>query len=271
MVIETEDPTQGTPEDEPAESEGTVEDIEEPEAEQAPEPSPEYKGLQRKLQRAQDQLTETEGRLSQLLQQQTLGQQQMGVDPLAYQAQQMATPVYHQSIAEGMTEQQAQRAFGLAYQAAYANLGYQQVKEQAARDRADREAQASVRELDQEMREMAQEAGIDPDDAELDYGDTRSPDVVAKMRDFRRSLRDVKARVERQAPAAARRPPDRSSARVERTEPSGTVGKPDAESKLRAFNKLNDDIREGRVAGNKANFAELKRLADEAKAAGAVF
>lgn len=269
MVVETEDPTQGTPEEEPAELEEQVELIEEPEA--APEPSPEYKGLQRKHQRTQDELAVVRGELAQLRQQQTLGQQQMGVDPLAYQAQNLATPVYHQSIQEGMTEQQAQRAFGLAYQAAYANLGYQQVKEQAARDRADRESQATVRELEQEMREMAQEVGVDPDDPELDYGDTRSPDAVAKMRSFRASLREVKARVDRQAPAAARKPPDRSAARIERTEPTGTVGKPDAEAKKRAFEKLNADINSGAIKPTKFTYAELKRLRDEAIAAGAVF
>ena len=269
MVTETEDPTQGTPEDEPAESEGTVEDIEEPEAEQAPEPSPEYKGLQRKLQRAQDQLTETEGRLSQLLQQQTYGQQ-AGVDPLFIQAQNLAAPLYNQKIAQGWSQEQAQEAYALAVQSSYSNLRFQALEQVSARQEAERKTAASARELEQEMREMAQEAGIDPDDAELDYGDTRSPDVVAKMRDFRRSLRDVRQRVERQAPAAARKPPDRSSARVERTEPSGTVGKPDAEAAIRAFEKLNDDITQGRVT-DKGKYQRLKELRDKAIAAGAVF
>ena len=170
-----------------------------------------------------------------------------------------------------MTQEQAQRAYGLAYQAAYAQLGYQQLQAQSAQEKQERDVVTTATRLEQEMRETAQEAGIDPDDPELDYGDTRSPDAVAKMRDFRHSLRDVKARAERQAPAPARRPPDRSSARVERQEPAGTVGKPDAEAKKRAFTKLNDDIVAGRVPGNKNTYGELKRLKDEAITAGAVF
>jgi hypothetical protein len=262
VTNETDDLTPITAEEEPPEVEETVEPIEEPKW----EPDEQYKGLQRRYERMANRLKELE-KQPQPAQQPAI-QQGYG-DPFAAQAQQMAAPVYHRKVAEGMTEQQAQEAYGLAYQAAYASLRYQSLEQASAQEKADREAEAGAAALEQQMREMATDESIDPDDLDLDYGERRQPDA-SRLRNFRLSLRDARAKVMASAPAAARKPPNRDAARVERSESTGSIGKVDVDAKVRAFEKLNADIMAGLVT-DRGRYERLKQLKDEAVTAGAVF
>jgi hypothetical protein len=262
VTNETDDLTPITAEPEVEES---VEPIEQPEPQTDWEAA--YKGLQRRHERTQNRLKEFEQQPQS--QQQPAMQQGYG-DPFAAQAQQMAVPVYHQKIAQGWTEQQAQEAYALAYQTAYSTLRYQTLEQTTAQQETERKLEASATALEQQMREMAEDSGVDPNDLDLDYGDRRSPDVAAKMRSFRLSLRDARAKVVANAPAGARKPPNRDAARVERSESTGTIGKVDVDAKVRAFEKLADDIAQGRVT-DRGRYDRLKQLKDEAIAAGAVF
>ena len=261
MTSDNEEPTQVIPEGDPAEQ--PVEAVQ-------PEPSPEYKGLQRSLQRTQDELATTRKELEEL-RQRPQAQTQIGIDPIQNAVNSYWSQVYTAKVQQGGDEASA-REMANAYAEAYrANLNLQARVEEDTRREEARRAKEYADRLTSEMRDMAADEGFDPNNPDLDYGDGSSADATERMRRFRQSLKYVRANQAAQAPVAAQRAPDRSGARVDRQEPTGTVGKPDAEAKLRAFLALDTDIKEGRVAANKANYARLKELKDEAIAAGAVF
>lgn len=273
MVIGTVEPTEGTPEEEPAEPlEQQVP------TETAPPEEPEmiemeaYKGLQRTHQRTKEDLKDLREELEALKRQPQQPQYQgMGGDPIQQQAYQGAMAVYNQKKAEGVDEAAAQTMFQLAYQAIDSRLRFDtlnvQTEQEKARIRAEQNTEAAM----QEMRELARDVGVNPDDPELDYGDRRSGDVASQMRVFRQSLKAVQARMRAQAPAQPQTVPSRSAGRIEHQEPTGTPGKPDAEQKKQAFLALNDALRTGKRRLTPQASADLKRLKDEAIAAGATF
>lgn len=264
MTSDNEEPTQVIPEEgNPVETPQVVEPAQS-------EPSPEYKGLQRSLQRIQDENAELKRKVDELSNR-PQAQAQIGIDPVQAAVNAYWSQVYTQKIQEGRDETQA-RELANAYAESYrAQINLQQREQEDARREEARRVTEYAGKLSTEMRELAADSGVDPNDPDLDYGDGSSADATERMRRFRQSLKYVRANQAAQAPVAAQRAPDRSGARVDRQEPTGAVGKPDAEGKMRAFEKLDADIKEGRVAANRANYARLKELKEEAIAAGAVF
>jgi len=263
VTSDNEEPTQVIPEE--------GDPVEQPEVEvQPPEPSPEYKGLQRSLQRTQDELATTRKELDEL-RQRPQAQPQGGYDPVQAAVGAYWSQVYTAKIQARADETQS-REMANAYAEAYrAQLNLQQrVEEDTRRDEA-RKAKEYGERLTAEMRELATDSGVDPNDPDLDFGDGSSADATDRMRRFRQSLKWVRSKTIAQAPVAAQRAPDRSAARVDRQEPTGTPGKPDAEAKVRAFHSLAAQIKAGDVAGSKANYTRLSQLKEEAVAAGAVF
>lgn len=262
MTTDNEELTQVIPEGDPAEQ---------PEVEvQPPEPSPEYKGLQRSLQKTQDELTTTRKELDEL-RQRPQAQTQVGIDPTQAALNAYWSQVYTMKINEGKDEVTARELATAHTEVQRTQYIAQQREQEVARQDEARRAKDYADRLTTEMHELATDTGVDPNDSDLDYGDGSSVDATDRMRRFRQSLKWVRSKATAQAPVAAQRAPDRSGARVDRQEPTGTPGKPDAEAKKRAFEKLNDDINSGAVKPNKYVYADLKRLKDEATAAGAVF
>lgn len=266
MVSENVDLTQDTPETaEPAEQ---VVPIQEAAPKPAWEPDEAYKGMQRELQKEKDRSDRLERKLDEMSRQAPV---QPAGNPLEIQAHNYANQVYNQYLQQGVEEPQARQAYQMSYQSALTTLKLQQFEAERAAEQRQRSLEDMNDKMKGEMREMARIAGVDPDSPDLNYGDRRDEDVTAKMRVFRQSLREVRGATIAEAPVAAQRPPDRSAARVERQEPSGTPGKPDAEAALRAFEKQASDLTTGAIPANKAAYAELKRLKEVAKEAGAVF
>jgi len=264
VTSDNEEPTQVIPEGDLVEQPEVVEPV------QPPEPSPEYKGLQRSLQKTQDELETTRKELGEL-RQRPQAQTQGGYDPVQAAVQSYWNQVYTAKVQAGGDEAQA-RELANAYAEAYrSQLNLQARVEEDGRREEARRAKDYADRLTTEMHELATDTGVDPNDSDLDYGDGSSADATDRMRRFRQSLKWVRSKTVAQAPVAAQRAPDRSAARVDRQEPTGTPGKPDAEAKVRAFEKLNADINSGAVKPNKYVYADLKKLRDEAIAAGAVF
>ena len=263
MTSDNEEPTEAIPEEgTPA---GQLPDVETP---QKWEPDEHYKGLQRDLQKEQKARKDLEERLETLSRQQP---QQTSGDPLVTQAQLVANQAYAQYLQQGIEQTQAQTMAGLVYQS---TLNTYQLQQMQANESQRQQQMASERETEdviEEMRAIALSTGIDPDNPDLDYGDKRTVDTAQRLRSFRQSLRVAQAQQQAAAPATPQRAPDRSGAKVDRQEPTGTPGKPDAEAKKREFEHLTADIKQGRVAANKANYARLAQLKEEAVAAGAVF
>ena len=263
MTSDNEEPTQVIPE------EGTPEG--QPEEVEAPpkwEPDEHYKGLQRDLEKEKRERRELEDRLDTLTRQQP---QQTSGDPLVMQAQLAANQAYAQYLQQGIDQAQATQMASLVGQSTLNTYQLQQMQANEAQRQQQAAIERATEDVTQEMRELARSQGIDPDDPELDYGDRRTVDTAQRLRSFRQSLRVAQAQQQAAAPATPQRAPDRSGAKVDRQEPTGTPGKPDAEAKKRAFEALTADIKQGRVAGNKANYARLAQLKEEAVAAGAVF
>ena len=265
MTSDNKEPTQVIPEE--GTPVGQLEGVETP----LPwEPDEHYKGLQRDFQKEQTARKTLEDRVETLTRQQAQPQQTSG-DPLATQAQMVMNQAYAQYLQQGIEQTQATQMAGLVYQSTLNTLQLQQMQANEAQRQQQAAVERQTEDVIQEMRELARSTGIDPDNSDLDYGDRRTVDTAQRLRSFRQSLRVAQAQQQATAPVTPQRAPDRSAARVDRQEPTGTPGKPDAEAKKRAFEKLNDDINSGAVKPNKYVYADLKRLKDEATAAGAVF
>jgi len=263
VVSENVDPTQDTPVAETEEQVAPIQSTERP----TWEPDEAYKGLQRELQKEKDRSDRLERKLDDMSRQPPV----QGGNPLEIQAHNYANQVYNQYLQQGVEEPQARQAYQMSYQSALTTLKLQQFEAERAAEQRQRSLEDLNDKMKGEMREMARIAGVDPDSPDLNYGDRRDEDVTAKMRVFRQSLREVRGATIAEAPVPSQRPPDRSAARVERQEPSGTPGKPDADAALRAFEKQASDLNTGAIPANKGAYAELRRLKEVAREAGAVF
>lgn len=229
-------------------------------------PSEEYKGLQRALSAAEKQIEE----LRQQLAAQPLPQ--TGAETAETQAQNYYWQFYNAAKAQGMEDAAAQ-VHGNYGKAAYllsvkqqevAELQAQHLQEIGARE-ADRAEGALV----SEMRDMARDMGLDPDDPLLDYGES-GQDAAARMGRLRRSIPEVRtarAAATANAPAEPVEPPDHSA---ERVDTSGSTSPPsgDAERKKQTYLEADKAYRNGSRA---LTALDLKRLHDDAVAAGAEF
>ena len=231
-------------------------------------PSEEYKGLQRALSAAQEEIKGLKGQLT----------APPAVQPstgatVQSQAENYYWQMYNAAKAQGMDDAAAQ-AHGNYGKVAYMfQASQQEIAELQARHQQEivaREADQAEQSLVSELRDMARDVGLDPDDSLLDYGES-GQDAATRMGRLRRSIPEVrKVRTEAQAgaPAVPVEPPDHSA---ERVDTSGSTSPPsgDGERKKQTYLDAYEAMRNG-VPGALAPTA-LKRLYTEAVAAGAEF
>jgi hypothetical protein len=152
------------------------------------------------------------------------------------------------------------------------SVSQQQVQELQARHQqeiADRDARDGQERLLSEMRDMARDLGLDPANPLLDYGEV-SQDAASRMARLRRSIPEVRAAMATataNAPAEPLQAPDHSAEAIDTT---GSTSAPagDAERKKQTYLDAYSAYQTGlRVF----SALDLKRLRDEAVAAGAEF
>lgn len=231
-------------------------------------PSEEYKNLQRALSTAQEEI---KGLKAQLATQPTV-QPSTGAT-VQSQAENAYWQLYNAAKAQGMDDAAAQAHgnYGKVYylfQAAQQEIAELQARHQ--QEMGAREAERAEGALVSEMRDMTRDMGLDPDDPLLDYGES-GQDAAARMGRLRRSIPEVRSarqQAQANAPAEPVEPPDHSA---ERVDTSGSTSPPsgDAERKKQTYLDAYEAYRNGMPGA--LNAPALKRLRDEAVAAGADF
>jgi len=230
-------------------------------------PSEEYKGLQRALSTAQEQI---KGLREQLAAQPAV-QPSTGAT-VQSQAENYYWQMYNAAKAQGMDDAAAQAHGNYGKVAFMFQAAQQEIAELQARHQQEivaREADRVEQSLVSELRDMARDVGLDPDDPLLDYGES-GQDAAARMGRLRRSIPEVRtarAAATANAPAEPVQPPDHSA---ERVDTSGSTSPPsgDAEKKKQTFIAADAAYKNGSRA---LTPIDLKRLRDEAVAAGAEF
>jgi len=233
----------------------------------APGPSEEYKGLQRALSTAQEEIRKLKEQATQPVAQPSTGA------TVQSQAENAYWQLYNAAKGQGMDDAAAQAHgnYGKVYLMFQASQ--QEIAELQARHQQETVAQQG-READQrlvsEMRDLSRDMGLDPDDALLDYGEV-GQDAGSRMGRLRRSIPEVRSArqaAQASAPAEPVEPPDRSA---ERIDTSGSTGAPsgDGERKKQTYLSAYAAYQQG--APGHLSARALKDLHDEAVAAGAEF
>ena len=231
-------------------------------------PSEEYKGLQRALSTAQEQI---KGLKEQLVAQPAV-QPSTGAT-VQSQAENAYWQAFNAAKGQGMDDQAAQ-AYGnyaklyIMFQGSQQEIGDLTARFQ--QETVAREAERASDALLSELRDQARDAGVDPSDPLLDYGEG-SQDAATRMGRLRRSLpevRKVRAEAQASAPAEPTEAPDHSAERVDTT---GSTSPPsgDGERKKQTYLDGVEAYRKGMPGA--PNPAEQRRLFVEAKEAGAEF
>ncbi len=241
----------------------------------APKPSEEYKGLQRANAAQKTALDTQEKEIADLKQQIATrpATQPVGPATVETQADNYYWQYFNAAKARGAEDATAQAEGNAAKVAILWQASQAEVAELRTREQEQtlaHEAQRVSDALLSELRDQARDAGVDPHDPLLDYGEG-SQDAATRMGRLRRSIpevRKVRAEAQASAPAEPTEAPDHSAERIDST---GSTSPPsgDGERKKQTYLAAYEAYKNG--APGALGATALKALYDEAKVAGAEF
>lgn len=237
-------------------------------------PTEEYKGLQRANSAQKTTLDAQEKRIADLERQITAQPlSQTGAPTIEATADNFYWQYFNAAKARGAEDAQAQAEGNTAKLGILLQASQQQVLDLRTREQEQalaHEAERANNALESELRDQARDAGVDPNDPRLDYGEG-SQDAATRMRRLRQSIpavRTATAEAEASAPAEPVVAPDHSAERVDTT---GSTSPPsgDGERKKQTYLDGVEAYRTGMPGAPSP--AEQRRLLAEAVEAGAEF